>query len=69
MLGRYGLMQNRSAREFFYRMNVLFVCTGNTCRSPMAAGIFKKIATEKNLKNINVSSAGIAVNNRNLGDF
>lgn len=21
-------------------MNVLFVCTGNTCRSPMAAGIF-----------------------------
>ena len=23
---------------------ILFVCTGNTCRSPMAAGILKKIA-------------------------
>lgn len=34
---------------------VLFVCTGNTCRSPMAEGYLK----HKNLKNINVSSAGI----------
>lgn len=24
-------------------MNVLFVCTGNTCRSPMAEGFFNKI--------------------------
>lgn len=39
-------------------MNVLFVCSGNTCRSPMASGIFKKILTEKNLNKINVFSAG-----------
>lgn len=44
-------------------MNILFVCTGNTCRSPMAAGIFKKIISEKNIKNITVSSAGLAANN------
>ncbi len=44
-------------------MNILFVCTGNTCRSPMAAGIFKKIIAEKNIKNITVSSAGLAANN------
>ncbi len=44
-------------------MHVLFVCTGNTCRSPMAAGIFRKIVDEKNLKNMETSSAGIAADN------
>ena len=39
-------------------MNVLFVCTGNTCRSPMAAALFNKIATEKSL-DVRIESAGI----------
>ncbi|GAV22196.1 low molecular weight protein arginine phosphatase [Carboxydothermus pertinax] len=30
-------------------MNILFVCTGNTCRSPMAQYLFNKIAAEKGL--------------------
>lgn len=40
-------------------MKVLFVCTGNTCRSPMAEGILKAMAKEKGLT-IEVKSAGVA---------
>ena len=39
-------------------MNILFVCTGNTCRSPMAQGILKEKAKENGL-DIVVKSAGI----------
>lgn len=39
-------------------MNILFVCTGNTCRSPMAAYIMDKIAVENDL-DILIESAGI----------
>lgn len=46
---RHGMMQRGSM------MNIVFVCTGNTCRSPMAEGIFKK-KTEN--FNVNVSSCG-----------
>lgn len=38
--------------------SVLFVCTGNTCRSPMAEGFMKKIFKNS----INVKSAGLAAN-------
>ena len=39
-------------------MNILFVCTGNTCRSPMAEGLFKKIVKE-NEDEIEIASGGM----------
>lgn len=39
-------------------MNILFVCTGNTCRSPMAEAILNDMA-KKQKKEIAAKSAGI----------
>jgi len=39
-------------------MNILFICTGNTCRSPMAEVYFKHLC--QNEDNIQVKSAGLA---------
>lgn len=39
--------------------SVLFVCTGNSCRSVMAEGFLKKYLKEAGKEHIQVSSAGI----------
>lgn len=39
-------------------MNILFVCTGNTCRSPMAQGLLEDMARKKDLDMV-VRSAGV----------
>ncbi|HEY9731529.1 MAG TPA: low molecular weight protein-tyrosine-phosphatase [Drouetiella sp.] len=39
-------------------MNVLFVCLGNICRSPMAEGILKQIYRERQISG-NVESVGL----------
>ena len=39
-------------------MNILFVCTGNTCRSPMAAAIMEKICVENDI-DVLIESAGV----------
>ena len=41
--------------------NILFVCTGNTCRSAMANGIFKFL-NRKNSKDFSSDSCGIMTN-------
>jgi protein-tyrosine-phosphatase len=43
---------------------VVFICTGNTCRSSMAEGLFKKILKQKGKeKEVQVESCGIAAVN------
>ena len=46
-------------------MRVMFVCTGNICRSAMAEGLFIKLIKDNNLK-IDVYSCGIYAEN---GDY
>lgn len=46
----------REKRSF----QILFVCTGNSCRSPLAEGLMKKKVADLGLSDIQVSSAGVA---------
>lgn len=41
---------------------ILFVCTGNTCRSPLAEGLFRQLAQQENL-DVEVRSAGVSAPN------
>jgi protein-tyrosine phosphatase len=41
-------------------VRVLFVCTGNTCRSPLAQVIATSLAAERQMHDVQISSAGVA---------
>ncbi len=41
--------------------SVFFVCSGNTCRSPLAEGLAKKYLQDKQNKNIDIQSRGLFV--------
>lgn len=45
---------------------ILFVCTGNTCRSPMAMYITKQVLQAKGVKGVRVESRGMFVTEKRL---
>ncbi|WHH57537.1 low molecular weight protein arginine phosphatase [Petroclostridium sp. X23] len=43
------------------KINILFVCTGNTCRSSMAQVLFEEMVKDHGIEGIEVLSAGTSV--------
>ncbi|HKS05294.1 MAG TPA: low molecular weight protein arginine phosphatase [Gemmatimonadaceae bacterium] len=39
-------------------MRIMFVCTGNTCRSPLAEAIARDLASRKQVADVEIGSAG-----------
>jgi protein-tyrosine-phosphatase len=50
---------NNNSNMAKLKANILFVCTGNICRSPFAHAFFKKLVNQKRLRGIDVESAGL----------
>ncbi len=43
------------------RVAVIFICTGNICRSPLAEGVFRHLVSQRGLANrLEIDSAGIS---------
>ena len=40
-------------------VNIIFVCTGNTCRSPFAQALFTKLVQQRGLNGLAADSAGL----------
>ena len=55
---RQGAITQEMIDQVLKTKDILFICTGNSCRSAMAEGIMKKMV--KSSENIHVSSAGVA---------
>lgn len=43
-------------------MKITFVCSGNTCRSPMAEMMMKELLTEEGIEGVEVQSRGVVAN-------
>lgn len=50
-------------------MNIIFVCTGNTCRSAMAQYLFKKMLKEEKREDVQVYSCGIYADSGEMATY
>ncbi len=56
---RVGAIKEEELESVIRKKTVLFVCTGNSCRSVMAKAWLQKLLKEKNRQDVEVLSAGI----------
>jgi len=56
-MARFGTAERRTFSGG--KPYVLFLCTGNTCRSPMTYGIMKKLMEENQITGLEIRTAGV----------
>lgn len=58
---RIGALSRQDIENTINKKHVLFICTGNSCRSVIAEFLFRKMMQDKKRTDVEVASAGIMI--------